>query len=107
VDTVIEKIAWRRGGVANDFVGSLRAGSDGIRLTGRDQGGLDVALSIPPGEVERVYASPAGSDQVVVELGDAEPVLLHRLYPGPLNAHLLARQLRGSLLLPRLHVPGG
>ena len=57
-------------GVANDFVGSLRAGSDGIRLNGRDpRTGVDVTLSIPPDEVEHVYASPTASEDVVVELG--------------------------------------
>jgi hypothetical protein len=108
MDLLIERVAWRRYGVANDFVGSLRAGCDGIRLDGRDpRTGVDVALSIPPDEVEHVYASPTAPEQVVVELGEAEPIVLRRIQSGPLQAHLLARRLRGLLLLPRLHVPGG
>ena len=108
MDLLVERVAWKRGGVANDFVGSLRAGSDGIRLDGRDpRPGVDVTLSIPPDEVEHVYASPTASEDVIVELGDAEPIVFHRIQAGPLHAHLLARQLRGLLLLPRLHVPGG
>jgi hypothetical protein len=108
MDLLVERVAWRRRGVTNDFVGSLRAGCDGIRLSGRDpMTGLDVTLSIPPDEVEHVYASPTAAEHVVVELGDAEPIVLHRLQTGSLQAHLLARRLRGLLLLPRLHVPGG
>lgn len=108
MDLLVERVAWKRRGVANDFVGSLRAGSDGIRLNGRDPGtGVDVSLSIPSDEVEHIYASPTVSEQVVVEFGDAEPIVLRGIQAGPLQAHVLARRLRGLLLLPRLHVPGG
>jgi hypothetical protein len=106
VDTLIEKIAWHRRGVRNDFVGSLRAGYDGIRLTGRDsQSGLDVALSIPPGEVEQVHVEPTNGDlYVVVELADAEPIILRRAGAGPFQAQLLARRLAALLQPPRLLV---
>ena len=108
MDLLVERVAWKRGDVANDFVGSLRAGCDGIRLHGRDpRTGVDLTLSIPSDEVEHVYASPSASEQVVVELGDAEPIVLRGIQSGPLQAQLLARRLRGLLLLPRLHVPGG
>jgi hypothetical protein len=108
MDLLVERVAWTRRGAANDFVGSLRAGCDGIRLSGRDpRTGVDVTLSIPPDEVEHVYASPTAAEQVVVELGEAEPIVLHGIHSGPLQAHQLARRLRGLLLLPRLHVPGG
>ena len=108
MDLLVERVAWNRRGVANDFVGSLRAGCDGIRLDGRDpRTGVDVTLSIPSDEVEHVYASPTASEQVIVELGDAEPIVLRRIQAGPLQGRLLARRLRGLLLLPRLHVPGG
>ena len=108
MDLLVERVAWKRRGGANDFVGSLRAGCNGIRLSGRDpRTGLDVTLSIPPDEVEHVYASPTAADEVVVELGEAEPIMLHGIQSGPLQAHQLARRLRGLLLLPRLHVPGG
>ena len=108
MDLLVERVAWNRRGVANDFVGSLRAGCDGIRLDGRDpRTGVDVTLSIPSDEVEHVYASPTSSEQVIVELANAEPIVLRRIQAGPLQGRLLARRLRGLLLLPRLHVPGG
>ena len=108
MDLLVERVAWQRHGVANDFVGSLRAGCDGIRLKGRDpRTGVDVTLSIPSDEVEHVYASHTASEQVIVELGEAEPIVLRGIQAGPLQAHQLARRLRDLLLLPRLHVPGG
>lgn len=109
VDTLIEKVAWHRRGVRNDFVGSLRAGYDGIRLTGRDpQSGVDVALSIPPREVEEVHVEPANGDlYVVVELADAEPIILRRAGAGPFQAQQLARKLGALLQPPQLLVQGG
>jgi hypothetical protein len=112
VDTLSERIVWSRRGAKYDFVGSLYAGGDGIRLTGRDpKSGLDVALSIPPSEVEEVHVAPvdgdpAGDANVVVELVGAEPILL-RFGAGALRAEMLARKL-GALLQPsRLLVRGG
>jgi len=109
VDTLIEKVAWHRRGVRNDFVGSLCAGYDGIRLIGRDpQSGLDVALSIPPREVEEVHVEPVNGDlHVVVELADAEPIILRRAGAGPFQAQLLARKLGALLQPPQLLVQGG
>jgi hypothetical protein len=113
VDTLIEKIGWRRRGVANDFVGSLRAGYDGIRLTGRDPAsGVDVSLSIPPSEVEDVHVASANGELagdllVVVEFNDAEPIILRRAGAGPFQAQLLARKLGALLKAPRLFVQGG
>jgi hypothetical protein len=113
VDTLIEKVAWSRRGARNDFVGSLRAGDDGIRLTGRDpHSGLDVALSIPPGEVEEVHVAPAdpelaGDVYVIVELAGAEPILLRRVGGGPVHAQVLARTLGSLLQPPRLLIQGG
>jgi hypothetical protein len=112
VDTLIEKIAWRRRGVGNDFVGSLRAGADGIRLTGRDTlTGLDVALSIPPNEVEHVHVQPAEGDpgigdHVIVDLAAAGPIILRRVGDGPFHAQLLARELEALLQSTRLLVQG-
>jgi hypothetical protein len=99
VDTFVEQIAWRRRGGRHDFVGSLRAGDDGIRLTGRDpESGVDVALSIPPSEVEYVHVDGAnGYPFVVVELARAEPILVRRIGPGSVQPQLLARKLRGLL----------
>jgi hypothetical protein len=109
VDTLIEKIAWHRRGIRTDFVGSLRAGYDGIRLTGRDpQTGLDLTLSIPPAEVEEVHVSSANGDlQVVVELVDGEPIILHTAGARPFQAQLLARKLDALLQPPQLLVQGG
>lgn len=113
MDTLIEKIAWRRRGVRNDFVGSLRAGYDGIRLTGRNpESGLDVALSIPPSEVKDVHVAPADGELagdlfVVVELTDAEPIILRRAGAGPFQAQLLARKLGALLKPPALLAQGG
>jgi hypothetical protein len=102
VDAVLENIAWRRRGIRRDFVGSLRAGDDGIRLTGRDpQSGLDVALSIPRNEVEHVDVVGANGDPfVVVELARAEPIFVRRIGPGSVQAQPLARKL-GALLKRR------
>ena len=99
METVVEQIAWRRRGGRNDFVGSLRAGDDGIRLTGRDsESGLDVALSIPQNEVERVHVGGGNADSfVVVELARAEPILVRRVGPGSVQPQLLARRLRALL----------
>ena len=113
VDTLVEKVAWRRRGVRNDFVGSLRAGNDGIRLNGRDpQSGIDVALSIPSPEVERVHVEHANGDldgdlYVVLELTEAEPIFLRQVGVGPLHARLLARRLGRLLRPPRLLALGG
>jgi hypothetical protein len=99
VDTVVEQIAWRRRGGRNDYVGSLRAGEDGIRLTGRDsESGLDVALSIPPSEVEYVHVYGANGDSfVVLELARAEPILVRHIGPGSVQSQLLGRKLRALM----------
>ena len=99
MDTVVEQIAWRRRGGRSDFVGSLRAEDDGIRLTGRDPAsGLDVALSIPQSEVEHVHVVGANGDPfVVVEFARAEPILVRRIGPGSVQSQALARKLRALL----------
>jgi hypothetical protein len=113
VETLVERIAWSRRGARNDFVGSLRVGDDGIRLTGREpESGIDVALSIPPAEVKQVRVASAsgglaGELFVVVELADAEPIILRRVGTGPFQAQLLARKLRSLLRPARLLVRGG
>ena len=67
---LIDKIAWRRRGSSIDYFGSLRVGDDGIQLTGREpSSGIEVALSIPPGELADVHVSVserAARDLVVV-----------------------------------------
>jgi len=102
---LIEGISWHRRGARSDFVGSLSAGDDGIRLQGRDpHSGLDVVLSIPPLELTGVHVSstngdgPEGTDRyVVLELERAQPILLRQVGGGFLPAQLLARKLAALL----------
>lgn len=109
-----EKIAWCRHGVRTYFVGALRAGDEGIRLTGRDPtSGIDVALSIPLAEVEcvRVSASReellAGEPCVVLELAESEPIFIRQVGAGPLRVHVLARRLDALSRAPSLLAQGG
>jgi hypothetical protein len=99
-ETLAEKIAWRRQGIPRQYVGTLAAGDEGIRLTGRDPvSGVDVALSIPLSEVEDVHvAGPgdellAGERCVVLELAESEAIFLREVGVGPLHVHVLARSL--------------
>ncbi len=99
-ETLGEKIAWRRRGVRSAYVGTLSAGDEGIRLTGRDPvSGVDVTLSIPLAEVDGVrLAAPgeellAGERCVVLELAQSEAIFLRQVGVGPLQAHVLARSL--------------
>jgi hypothetical protein len=115
MDTVVEKISWHRRGVRSDFVGSLSATDDGIRLTGRDpQSGLDVVLSIPSPELSGVHVSSANSDgngggdpYVVLEVEHAQPIFLRQVGDRSLHAQLLARKLGALLRTPRLLAQGG
>jgi hypothetical protein len=114
MDTLVEKISWHRRGVRSDFVGSLRANGDGIRLTGRDpRSGLDVVLSIPSLELSGVHVSSAdgngngnGELYIVLELEHAQPIFLREVGGSSLHAQLLARKL-GAVLPPRLLTQGG
>jgi hypothetical protein len=110
MDTLVEKISWHRRGVRSDFVGSLRATGDAIRLTGRDpQSGLDVMLSIPSLELSSVHISSSngiGDPYVVLELEHAQPNFLRQVGDGSLHAQVLARKL-GAVLPPRLLTQGG
>ena len=110
----LERIAWCRNGVRTHFVGALRAGEEGIRLTGRDpSSGIDVALSIPLAEVERVRVSASGNELVagepcvVLELGDSESILIRQVGAGPLQVHVLARRLGALTKAPALLAQGG
>ncbi len=113
-ETLAERIAWCRHGVLTYFVGSLRAGDEGIRLTGRDpSSGIDVALSIPLAEVEcvRVSASRnellAGEPCVVLELAGSESIFIRQVGVGPLQVQVLARRLGALTKAPSLLVKGG
>ena len=67
-ETLAEKIAWRRRSVRRPYVGMLRAGDEGIRLSGRDPvSGVEVALSIPLAEVENVRVAGAGDELLAGE----------------------------------------
>ena len=98
-ETLVEKVVWRRSGVLRNFVGSLRVGDAGIRLSGRDPAsGVEVALSIPPGEVSNVRVSATGEEVegqqcIVLELVESEAIFLREVGVGPLNVQLLARRL--------------
>jgi len=104
VDTVVERISWRRRGARSSFVGSLSAGDDAICLAGRDpQNGLDVMLSIPSLELSSVHVSPAdgnGDPHVVLELEHAQPIFLRQFEGTHVQAQNLARKL-AALLRPR------
>jgi hypothetical protein len=111
--TLIEKIAWCRHGVRTYFVGALRACDEGIRLTGRDtSSGIDVSLSIPLAEVERVRVSAsdellAGEPCVVLDLAGSEPIFLRQIGVSPLHVDLLARRLGALTNAPSLLAQGG
>ena len=109
METLIEKVAWRRRGSRTAYVGSVRAGETGLRLAGRDpMSGIDVTLWIPSAEIASVYVSPASSEpDVVVDLDDAEPIFLRPFGAGRLHAQLLARKLDALVRASRVLVPGG
>jgi hypothetical protein len=99
-ESLAQRIAWRRRGVCRPYVGSLQAGDEGIRLSGRDPvSGIEVTLSIPLSEVENVrVAGPgeellAGERCVVLELAESEAIFLREVGEGPLHIHVLARTL--------------
>jgi hypothetical protein len=113
-ETLAEKVAWCRQGVRTYFVGALRAGDEGIRLTGRDPtSGIDVALSIPLAEVEHVHLSAsrnellAGEPCVVLELADSESIFIRQVGVGSLQAHVLTRRLGALTKAPSLLAQGG
>ena len=85
---ISEPVAWRRRGMRQGYVGSLLASVDGIRLTGRQpRTGVDVALSIPLGEVDHVDVADAG---VVLDLAESRAIVLS---PIAATSHMLARSL--------------
>ena len=112
--TFAEKIAWRRHGVRRHYLGTLVAGTEGIRLTGSDPvSGVEVVLSIPLTEIEDVrVAGPgdellAGERCVVLELAESDPIYLRDVGTGPLHVHVLARSLGALTHSPPLLAQGG
>jgi hypothetical protein len=113
-EILVEKIAWRRNGVREQFVGRLRAAGEGIRLAGRDPvSGVQVALSIPPDELERVRVSSTGDELlagepcVVLELAGSQAIFLREVGAGPLRVHVLARSLDAMTHASPVLVQGG
>jgi hypothetical protein len=113
MEEIDERIAWRRRGVHRAYLGALSAGSEGIRLTGRDPlTGIDVALSIPLAEVEHVDVTDAGdeilSDDrcVVLDLAESEAIVLRPVESSLVHIQQLARSLGALAHVPAL-VAGG
>jgi hypothetical protein len=113
-ETIAGKIVWRRHGVRHHYVGTLSAGEEGIRLTGRDPVvGVEVALSIPLCEIEDVHVAGqaddllAGERCVVLELEDSKAIFLREVGPGPLHVRVLARSLGALIRPPQLLAQGG
>jgi len=101
VTTVLAKrIAWRRRNVPHHYIGALLSFGAGIRLVGREPAtGIELALSIPFEEIEDVRASAAPDDElvggqsVVLDLAEADAVLLREIGGGPLGTAELAARL--------------
>jgi hypothetical protein len=94
------KIAWHRGKRGATYFGGVSCTGDAIRLTGRDPVlGIDVALSIPVEEVERIEIADErsvptdGSSVVVLRLPGSEPIYLRPVGSSSLDVHLLARTM--------------
>jgi len=108
------KIAWRRGERGPVYVGAVSRGADTIRLTGRDPIlGIDVALSIPVGEIEYIGVAEAAvgsidaAPVVVLDLPESEPIHLRPVGGGSLDVHLLARALGALTPAPTVLAQGG
>jgi hypothetical protein len=113
-EPIVGKIVWRRHGVRRHYVGALSAGDEGVRLTGRDPVvGVEVTLSIPLSEVEDVHVAGSGDELlagercVVLELAGSEAIFLREVGAGPLQVHVLARNLGALIRTPLLLAQGG
>ena len=94
------RIAWRRGDAGTTYVGVVSRAPEAIRLTGRDAvRGIDVALSVPTGEIQYVGVSEAADESVgagscvILDLADSEPIYLRPVGSTLLHVQLLARAL--------------
>jgi hypothetical protein len=99
-ETDASKITWRRRGVGPIYVGAVSHSPEAVRLTGRDPvSGIDVALSIPIGEIEHVGVADAvdrsreGDGCVVLDLAESEAIELRPVGVVPSHVQLLARAL--------------
>ena len=110
MNALVKRVVWQRRGAQSDFAGTLCVDDEGVRLTGRDRrSGIDVTMSIPLGEIAdvRTCLDHRSHVAVVLDLGDAEPILLHPLGVGALAAEGLAHKLTALVRRPPMLVPGG
>jgi hypothetical protein len=103
-EVLAERIAWRRRSVRRHYVGTLSGDTDALHLAGREPGsGIEVSLSIPLREIDRVRVSGAelervvGEPAVVLEFSDSEPILLREIGVGHLRPKALAARLEEAL----------
>ncbi len=112
-ESFVEEVTWHRRGEHRPFVGSLTGSSEALRFSGRDPlTGIDVALSIPMEEIERVGVTEtddeaAGERCVVLELAGSEPILCRSFDASEIHTHLLARTLDALTHAPVVLVQGG
>jgi hypothetical protein len=104
------RIAWHRGKRGPTYIGGVSCSGDAIRLTGRDPAlGIEVALSIPIGEVEQIEIAEEASGSkefVLLRLSDSEPIHLRPVRGGSLDVQRLARAI-GSTSAPAERIQGG
>lgn len=94
-----EKVAWRRRNGRDHYVGRLDAGGGAVRLVGRKPAtGIELALTIPFEEIERVRASESldetlvGEPCVVIEPAHSSAIFVREVGTGkPPPVELAAR----------------
>ena len=103
-----QRVAWRRRHVRHHYVGTLTESADAIRLEGREPcTRIDVELSIPFEEIERVRVaesadeSVVGERAVVLELVGSDDILLREIGlephdPAELGGRLARRRAEGG-----------
>jgi hypothetical protein len=103
-EATVERIAWRRRSLGQQYVGRLLVLPDRLRLVGREtSSGIDVTLSIPFGEIDSVRRADRAAERVlgeagvVVELAGSDPIFLREL--GSRGSRSLARLL-ASVVAP-------
>ena len=99
-----QRVAWCRRNAGRHYVGTLSVGGDGLHLVGREpSSGIEVALSIPYEEIDRVRVSEVeaeelvGEESVVLEFVDSEAILLREIGVGQLRPQVLAARLKEEL----------
>ena len=99
-ELISERVAWRRRSVRHHYVGRLWGGEGVIRFIGREPGtGIEVSLSIPLEEIERIRLSHSDDETVVagpgvvLELADSEEIFLRELFPSVASPQALPSRL--------------